>query len=102
MSKHHIGVQTFKVYLASPLGFSPELKTYRDKIKRRLAELGSAVLDPWEGLFRPAIEEAGAIQDWSARIAAFKRIAAKIGKANEEMIRACDVVLAVLDGPEVD
>ncbi len=93
---------TFKVYLASPLGFAPELKSYRDKIRRRLAELGCTVLDPWEGPFRPAIEEASAIQDWSARITAFKQIARGIGKTNEEMIRSCDAVLGVVDGPEVD
>lgn len=92
----------FKVYLASPLGFSPELKSYREKIKRKLTELGCTVLDPWEGPFGPAIEGASAIQDWPARTMAFKQIAAKIGKANEGMIRSCDAVLGMLDGPEVD
>lgn len=92
----------FKVYLASPLGFSPEWKTYRHRIKRRLTELGCMVLDPWDQKFHKAIGEASAIQDWSARIAAFKEIAGQIGKANEEMIRSCDVVLGVLDGPELD
>jgi nucleoside 2-deoxyribosyltransferase len=91
-----------KVYLASPLGFSPEWKSYRDKIKRRLTELGCTVLDPWDPKFHKVIAEATAIQDWSARIAAFKEIARQIGKANEEMIRSCDIVLGVLDGPELD
>jgi nucleoside 2-deoxyribosyltransferase len=91
-----------KVYLASPLGFSSELKSYRDKIKRRLAEWGCIVLDPWEGPFRPAIEEASAMQDWSTRITTFKQITTEIGKSNEDMIRSCDVVLGVVDGPEVD
>jgi nucleoside 2-deoxyribosyltransferase len=90
------------VYLASPLGFSPEWKSYRDKIKRRLHELGCTVLDPWEGPFRPTIEEASAIREWPARVAAFKEIAAQIGKANEAMIRSCDAVLGVLDGAELD
>jgi nucleoside 2-deoxyribosyltransferase len=90
------------VYLASPLGFSPEWKTYRDKIRRRLNDIGCTVLDPWEGAFGRAIEEAGTIQDWSARVASFKEIAAQIGNANEEMIRACDIVLGVLDGAELD
>jgi nucleoside 2-deoxyribosyltransferase len=90
------------VYLASPLGFSPEWKYYRDKIKRRLSELGCTVLDPWEGPFHTAIAEASAIQDWPSRVAAFKDIAARIGKANDEMIRSCDVVLGVLDGAELD
>jgi nucleoside 2-deoxyribosyltransferase len=90
------------VYLASPLGFSSEWKTYKDKIKRRLNELGHTVFDPWDQPFRPTIEEASTIEDWCARVAAFKAIATRIGKANEEMIRACDVVLGVLDGLELD
>ena len=87
-----------KVYLTSPLCFSPEWKTYRDKIKRRLNELGHTGLDPWDQQFRAAIEEASTIEDWSARLTAFKSVATRIGRANEEMIRACDVVLGVLDG----
>jgi hypothetical protein len=87
-----------KIYLASPLGFSPEWKSYRDKIKQRLTQIGYTVLDPWEGPFHTAIAEAGTIQEWPARVAAFKEIAAEIGKANEQMIRSCDFVLGVLDG----
>jgi len=90
------------VYLASPLGFSSEWKTYKDKIKRRLNELGHSVFDPWDQPFRPTIEEASTIEDGSARVAAFKAIATRIGKANEDMIRACDIVLGVLDGLELD
>jgi nucleoside 2-deoxyribosyltransferase len=92
----------FKVYLASPLGFSPEWKSYKDKIKRRLVELGCTMLDPWDQKYHKAIQEAQTIQDWSARVAGFKEIAAQIGRANEQMIRACDIVLGVLDGAEVD
>lgn len=90
------------MYLASPLGFSPEWKTYRDKIKRRLNELGCTVFDPWEQPFRPTIEEASIIEDWRFRVAAFKAIATQIGKANEEAIRASDIVFGVLDGAELD
>jgi nucleoside 2-deoxyribosyltransferase len=90
------------VYLASPLGFSTEWKSYRDKIKERLTQIGCTVLDPWEQTYHLAIEEACAIQNWSDRVHAFKEIASEIGKANEEMIRSCDVVLGVLDGPELD
>jgi nucleoside 2-deoxyribosyltransferase len=96
------GATMFKVYLASPLGFSPEWKSYRDKIKLRLTELGCSVFDPWDPKFHKIIRETSSIQDWSARVAAFKEIAAQIGKVNEEMIRDCDIVLGVLDGPELD
>lgn len=91
-----------KVYLASPLGFSSELKSYKDKIKRRLHELGCTVLDPWEQPFHDAIEKAHTVEDWPTRIAAFKEIAVRIGRANTEMIHSCDMVLGVLDGPELD
>jgi nucleoside 2-deoxyribosyltransferase len=90
------------VYLASPLGFSPEWKTYRDKITQRLHELGCTVLDPWEGPFHDAIAEASAVQDWPSRVQAFSEKAARRGKANEEMIRSSDIVLGVLDGGELD
>jgi len=89
------------VYLASPLGFAPEWKSYRDKIKSRLSQQGCTILDPWEGTFGTAIAEANKISDWQSRVAAFRQTAAQIGKANEDMIRSCDVVLAVLDGAEL-
>jgi nucleoside 2-deoxyribosyltransferase len=94
-------IEGSKVYLASGLGFSHELKGYRDKTKRRLTEIGCTVSDPWEQPFHAAIEQAHAITDWPARVEAFKRIARQIGTANEDMIRECDAVLGVLDGAEV-
>lgn len=60
------------------------------------------MLDPWDQPFHEPIQDAHTIQDWRARIAAFKEIAGQIGKANEDMIRSCDFVLAVVDGAEVD
>jgi nucleoside 2-deoxyribosyltransferase len=90
------------VYLASPLGFSAEWKPYRDKIKERRTQIGCTVLDPWEQTYHSAIEEAGAIRDWSSRVQAFKEIAARIGKASEHMIRSSDVLLGALDGAELD
>lgn len=90
------------VYLASGLGFSHELKSYRDRIKARLIEIGCSVLDPWEQPFHGAIEDARAITDWPARVEAFRRIARQIGKSNENMIRECDAILGVLDGLEID
>jgi nucleoside 2-deoxyribosyltransferase len=90
------------IYLASPLGFSEELTTYRNRIRERLQGMGLTVLDPWEGSYGTAIVEAARLQDWSARVKAFKAIATRIGKANEHMIRSCDMVLGVLDGTEPD
>jgi len=91
-----------KIYLASPLGFSPEYRSYREKIKARLVQLGYEVFDPWAQPFSKAIREASKIEDYHERLAAFTRLATDIGSVNENAIRDCDILLAVLDGAEVD
>lgn len=40
-----------KVFLASPLGFSVEMKPYLERIKSRSHDLGYEVFDPWEQPF---------------------------------------------------
>jgi nucleoside 2-deoxyribosyltransferase len=91
-----------KIYLASPLGFSPELKPYLERVKARLVELGYEVFDPWEQPFSKAIREASRIENHDDRLAAYTRLAQEIGAANENGIRESDTLLAVLDGAEVD
>jgi nucleoside 2-deoxyribosyltransferase len=92
-----------KVYLASPLGFSPEMRPYLEKIKGRLRDLGCEVFDPWtERSFAGEIEQAYAIGGFLERSAAFARIAAGIGALNETAIREADILLGVLDGAELD
>jgi nucleoside 2-deoxyribosyltransferase len=52
-----------RIYLASPLGFSPEQKPYLEKIKARLSQPGYEIFDPWEQPFSKAIHEATEIED---------------------------------------
>jgi nucleoside 2-deoxyribosyltransferase len=91
-----------KIYLASPLGFSPENKPYLERVKSRLVQLGYEVFDPWAQPFAKAIREASHIENHEERVAAFARLAQEIGAANEAAIRECDILLAVLDGAEID
>jgi len=91
-----------KVYLASPLGFSHEYNPYLARIKARLHRLGYEVFDPWEQPFSKEIREASRIEAHDERLAAFTRLAEEIGATNENGIRGCDILLAVLDGAEVD
>lgn len=91
-----------KVYLASPLGFSHEYNPYLARIKARLHQLGYEIFDPWEQPFARAIREASGIEDYQERIGAFTRLAQQIGAANENGIRESDILLAVLDGTDVD
>jgi nucleoside 2-deoxyribosyltransferase len=91
-----------KVYLASPLGFSTEYRSYLERIKARLTQLGFEIFNPWEQPFSREIREASGIADHDERLAAFTRLAKEIGAANEDGIRDSDILLAVLDGAEVD
>jgi nucleoside 2-deoxyribosyltransferase len=50
-----------KVYLASPLGFSVELKPYLERVKARLQQLGYEIFDPWKQPFSKAIHQASKI-----------------------------------------
>ncbi|MEW6350725.1 MAG: nucleoside 2-deoxyribosyltransferase [Thermodesulfobacteriota bacterium] len=90
------------VYLASPLGFSPEMKGYRDRIRLRLEAIGCRIVDPWEQDFGGMISEAKGITQWDDRIAALADVARRIGRTNDQAIRSCDVLLGVLDGAELD
>jgi nucleoside 2-deoxyribosyltransferase len=92
-----------KIYLASPLGFNPEYKHYLDKIKEKLVTQDHKVFCPWDQTqFAEELERIPFISDFQTRVDAYKEVAAKIGTVNEDGIRRCDVLLAVLDGLEVD
>lgn len=90
------------VYLASPLGFSHEMKDYQDRIKIRLEEIGYEVFDPWDRGHGPALKRAKALTHWQERVAALTEVAKKIGRMNEIGIRESDALLGVLDGAEPD
>ncbi|GFO67147.1 2-deoxyribonucleoside glycosidase [Geomonas limicola] len=92
-----------RVYLASPLGFSPENRDYLTRIKDRLVSLGIEVFDPWaQPQFSAELEKAFQEKDHQARVAAFAGLARRIGVCNEAGIREADYLLAVVDGAEVD
>lgn len=92
-----------KVYLASPLGFSPENDHYRERIKKHLRQLDCTVFDPWEQEeVTRRIEAALSIADSVGRGKALKEAATFTGGVNAEGVRSSDVVLAVLDGAEPD
>lgn len=91
-----------KVYLASPLGFAASTKHYMDELERALAGTEITVHNPWKGDFGPEFQRANAIPDHAERVAALGHVNTRVARANEEAIRASDMVLAVLDGVDVD
>ena len=84
-----------KVYVASPLGFTHPTKAWYDAVLLPALEAaGHVVLDPWSAsadLFAEASDQA-------ALAAANQQAAAR----NEQLLRDCDAVFAVLDGVDVD
>lgn len=91
-----------RIYLASPLGFSPEQRPYLDRIKDRLHGLGYDIFDPWSLHFGEALREAERIENHDERVKSFARVAREIGAANEYGIVDSDLLLAVLDGADAD
>lgn len=91
-----------KIYLASPLGFAASTRHYMDELARALAGTGITVHNPWESDFGPEFQRANSIPDHAERVAALRRLNTRVARANEEAIRAADMVLAVLDGVDMD
>lgn len=90
-----------RIYAAGPLGFTDATRPFHeDVLVPALRGRGFEVLDPWAG--GAAIEAALTVRDPAARVAALQAANREVAAANAAMIRDCDGVLAVLDGPDVD
>ncbi|MFN7970787.1 MAG: nucleoside 2-deoxyribosyltransferase [Acidobacteriota bacterium] len=76
-----------KLYLASPLGFAASTAAYREELHEALSSLGVDVVDPWDSAMAPPRTAESALA---------------IGRLNFRLIDACDAVLAVLDGSDID
>jgi nucleoside 2-deoxyribosyltransferase len=107
-----------KIYLAGPLGFSEAGRAFHDgAILRLMADLGHVAFDPWSDDPPPETdpELATEIRRVAAEVAAVRAmdygpakrdawgaLNLRIGAKNRAFIDACDAVLAVLDGVDVD
>jgi nucleoside 2-deoxyribosyltransferase len=91
-----------QIYLASPLGFSSEFNSYRQRVRVKLISQGHTVIDPWERDYAAQFTEARKIDGYLHRIDFYQQIARKIGQDNRFDIRRSKAVLGVLDGPEPD
>ena len=90
------------VYLASPLGFAASTRGFMAETIARLSEV-VIVRNPWDDTsFSADFERAHALTDIHERRTAFHRINLGIGAKNEAMIRSVDLLVAVLDGVDVD
>lgn len=92
-----------KIYTAGPLGFSEVGSAfhYRELVPM-LTELGHEILDPWKLTDQTKIDSILAMPYGPERRARWQQINQTIGENNQKAIDACDVILAVLDGVDVD
>lgn len=93
-----------RAYLASPLGFAASTQGFMAQLAAALGDV-VAVENPWD-LGGPelaaAFDRANAIVGFDARVAALHAIDMGIGAQNEAAIRRSDIVVAVLDGVDID
>lgn len=93
-----------RAYLASPLGFAASTEAFMRELKAALGAI-VAVDNPWDfggPELGAEFARAQAIVGHDERRAALHAINGRIAAENEAAIRACDLVVAVLDGVDVD
>jgi hypothetical protein len=93
-----------RAYLASPLGFAASTQAFMIELVGVLGDVVD-VENPWD-LGGPelgaAFERANALAGYAERVAALHAIDMGIGAQNEAAIRRSDIVVAILDGVDVD
>ena len=92
-----------KIYTAGPLGFSEAGRAFhRDYVLPEVKRLGHEALDPWTLTDPSRIDAVLGMPYGAARRDAWRVLNTEIGGNNRAAIDACDLVLAVLDGVDVD
>lgn len=90
-----------RIYLASPTGFSPGHKPYRDLVKARLAAFGHVVVDPWDTDFSDLFRNVETMT-YEQRLSYNRWAGDYIGRSNYTALMSCDAILGILDGTEPD
>lgn len=94
-----------KVYLASPYGYTEAGRHFMYETLLPLIEKsGCDVLNPWDLNIKEnrRYSEISSIGNYNSRVIQLKKINKRIGVRNEETIRQADLVIAVIEGQEVD
>jgi nucleoside 2-deoxyribosyltransferase len=92
-----------KIYLAGPLGFSEAGRSFhRTILFPQISRLGHDVLDPWQLTDHRKIEAVRRMPYGPERRDAWRELNTEIAANNRAAIERCDLVVAVLDGVDVD
>ena len=89
-----------KVYLASPLGFAESTRGFMEAIESLMSTCGYIVINPW----RMADPQQFNIttQNIQERRQALHKVNMEIAAQNAKAIHECQIMMAVLDGTDVD
>ncbi len=92
-----------KAYLAGPYGFSEAGRYfYYDRLVPLVQKAGFDVLDPWALTPAAVIDEAADLSYGEERRKRWREVNRIVGENNARAIRAADIIVAVLDGPDVE
>ena len=92
-----------EIYLAGPLGFSEAGRDFYYRVLVPDVErAGHTVLDPWKLTDPAEIDAVQSLPIGRDRRDAWRALSQVIGRNNHAALDACDAVLAVLDGVDVD
>jgi len=91
------------IYLAGPLGFAEVGRNFQYRILiPKLQRIGYQVIDPWKLTDEAKIEHVLKLPYGRRKRSAWKALNVEIGRNNQEGLDKCDLVLAILDGTDVD
>jgi nucleoside 2-deoxyribosyltransferase len=92
-----------KVYCASPLGFTESGRFYYTNVLLpALESTGCEIIDPWSLTDLTLLEKAMSHGKHEERIHALSDVNMTIGDNNRKGINECNILLAILDGSDID
>lgn len=92
-----------KIYLAGPLGFSQAGREFHNSsIIPIIKKLGYSYYDPWTTKLDKKIHKVSSMDYGKRKRNEWYKLNIEIGKLNTSEIDSSDILLAVLDGTDVD
>jgi len=94
--------QDLRIYIASPYGFAESTREFMGRLVQTVRHAGFVPVNPWDFDITKRVEEISALDDLEEVTAAWRTLNREIGERNRRSIEECDLMLACLDGPDVD
>ncbi|MDP8242865.1 MAG: nucleoside 2-deoxyribosyltransferase [Candidatus Hinthialibacter antarcticus] len=93
-----------KLFISSPLGFAESTTRFRETLQTCLQAKSLDIIDPWSTAsdLESEFKKAESIDKLDVRNDSLHSISMKIAERNAANIRECELMLAVLDGVDVD